>query len=351
MTITDGRTDMNGFTQRNHIQMGSSRVPLVSVLLPVYNGASYLEEAIQSILSQTYSNFECIIINDGSTDESSSIIEKIRDPRIRVYNQANQGLAATLNRAIELAKGEYLARQDQDDISLAARFEKQIAFLESHPDYGMVGTWASIWEGNKETERKHMHPTETLILKFELLFNNPFVHSSMMIRKSVFEKVGLYSTDKSRQPPEDYELWSRIAREYNIANIPELLHIYREATRSMSRTGRNPFLDRVINIGAENLAWITGSSVHNKNITDLSALAHGAYHKLSRRPHFEEISNLLFEAVNKLSDSSNSKDDVLRNKAKSYLWSIRFHYLNHRYGKLLGKAILYVESILKGKNN
>lgn len=334
---------MNEFTQRNHIQMESSRFPLVSILLPVYNGAPYLEDAIQSILSQTYSNFECIIIDDGSTDESSSIIEKIRDPRIRVYNQANQGLAATLNRAIELAKGEYLARQDQDDISLPERFEKQIAFLESHPDYGMVGTWASIWEGNKETERKHMHPTETLILKFELLFNNPFVHSSMMIRRSVFKKVGLYSTDKSRQPPEDYELWSRIAREYKIANIPELLHIYREAPQSMSRVGSHPFLDRIVNISIENLAWITGRELADLNITDLAAFIHGSYDRLSPSPDFSKIADILYEVTNQLNPTTGTKSAILLDRLKVIIRSVRQRYLTHRYGKTFGRAIALLD--------
>src|SRR5437660_806769 len=102
-----------------------SKHPLVSVLLPVYNGARFLEGGIESILSQSYRNIELIIINDGSSDDSAQIISKFHDPRIRAYSQENQGLAATLNRAIHLAKGEYLARQDQDDLSLPQRLEKQ----------------------------------------------------------------------------------------------------------------------------------------------------------------------------------------------------------------------------------
>ena len=210
-------------------------LPLVSVIFPVYNGAAYLREAIESILAQTYSNFELIIINDGSKDDSAMIIEQFRDPRIRFYSQVNQGLAATLNRAIGLTQGEYVARQDQDDISLPQRFEKQVAFLQTHPDHGMVGTWAEIWEGDKKTPRMHKHPAETAALKFALLFDNQFVHSSMMICRKVFDKVGLYSIDKTRQPPEDYELWSRVVREFEVANIPEPLVVYREMPGSMSR--------------------------------------------------------------------------------------------------------------------
>ena len=147
--------------------------PSVSVLLPVYNGAAYLEQAVQSILDQTYGYFELIVINDGSTDESSSIIERFKDARIRLYNQQNQGLAASLNHAVELSKGKYLARQDQDDVSFPQRFEKQVRFLESHPRCGMVGTWTSIWVQDRPTERAHRHPAGDLDIKFDLLFDNP----------------------------------------------------------------------------------------------------------------------------------------------------------------------------------
>jgi len=185
-----------------------SNLPMVSVLLPVYNGAAYLSAAVDSVLNQTYQNLELIIINDGSTDQSASIVEQFRDSRIRFSNQTNRGLAATLNRAIDLSRGKYLARQDQDDLSFPTRFAKQVDFLESHQKCGMVGTWAEIWEVDQRSRRAHKHPTDDLILKFELLFDNPFVHSSVMIRKEALDIVGTYCTDKSRQPPEDYELWS-----------------------------------------------------------------------------------------------------------------------------------------------
>jgi glycosyltransferase involved in cell wall biosynthesis len=318
------------------VQLISAKSPVISVLFPVYNGSLFIGQAIQSILEQTYDNFEIIIINDGSTDESAAIIQKYKDSRIRFYEQENQGLAATLNHAIKMSKGKYLARQDQDDISLPQRFEKQVDFLESHPDYGMVGTWASIMGENGDTQRIHRHPTESLILKFDLFFNNPFVHSSMMIRKSVFEKVGLYSTDKSRQPPEDYELWSRIAREFEVANIPEILHIYREVPSSMSRDGINPFLDKLINISAENLAWISGKPNQDKNITDLMALVHGASHRLSSKPSFRGMSRILYNASDKLSDSLNVQHNILRDRARLRLQSISLASPKYRYGKILG---------------
>src|SRR6185369_12980087 len=140
--------------------------PLISVVLPVYNGEEYLRESIDSILKQSYSNFEFLILNDGSSDRSEEIIQSYSDPRIKYHKHANCGLAATLNKGIELAKGEYIARQDQDDISLPTRLEKQITFLENHSEYAMVGTGSKIWRANKKTGRSHHHATVNAKIQF-----------------------------------------------------------------------------------------------------------------------------------------------------------------------------------------
>ncbi|NTW89231.1 MAG: glycosyltransferase, partial [Desulfobulbaceae bacterium] len=314
-------------------------IPLVSVVIPCFNYGHLVQEAIESVLSQTFTNFELIIINDGSKDDSAEIIEAFRDPRIRFYNQENQGLAATLNRAIGLAKGEFVARQDQDDVSLPLRFEKQVVFLQTHPDHGMVGTWAEIWEGSQKTPRVHRHPTESAVLKFELLFNNPFVHSSMMIRKSVFNKVGLYSTDTNRQPPEDYELWSRVAREFEVANIPEQLVLYREMAGSMSRVGENPFLERLINLNIENLTWVLGRPGPDIHIVDLAALAHFAVHRLSFAPDFKEIACLIYKAAQNIGVSSSASQTLPVKQVNDFLHTIRRRYLKYRYGRVLGSLM------------
>lgn len=229
-------------------------MPKVSVILPVYNGERYLAEAIDSILGQTYRNFELIIINDGSRDGSAQRLVEFDDPRIVYLEQENMGLAATLNRGLSLARGEFIARQDQDDISLSDRFAKQVAFLEKNPDYGMVGTWAEIFSECEAKKRYHYHPVDNLELKLHLHFRNPFVHSSMMLRKQTVHDAGCYTTDPARQPPEDYELWSRMARHANIANIPQVLVRYREVETGMSHAGANPFASMVHKISCENVA-------------------------------------------------------------------------------------------------
>lgn len=307
-----------------------------------------MKDAIDCILNQTYDDFEIIIIDDGSKDDSSSIIQQFEDPRIRFITQENIGLAATLNRAIKLSRGKYLARQDQDDLSFPQRFEKEVAFLDAHPDHGMVGTWAEIWEGPNRTERAHKHPTDSLILKFDLLFNNPFVHSSVMLRKTALNKVGLYSTDKSRQPPEDYELWSRIARQFEVANIPEILHVYREIPKSMSRDGINPFLDRVVNISAENLAFVAGRAHPDQMAVDLAALVHGAYHRISPKASVKDISAFLLAVVDMMdssSDSSGSSNDIFKARAQGHLHSIRHNYFRYRYGERFSRIAGFIDGL------
>jgi len=250
-------------------------MPNISVILPVYNGLPYLRDAVNSILTQSIHDFELIIINDGSTDDSEVIIKNINDPRVHYVIQSNQGLAVTLNKSVQLAKGKFIARLDQDDFMLQSRIAKQVEYLESHPDCAMVGTWSEIWVGNKPTDRKHKHPTSHEALQLELLFDNPFVHSSVMMRADVLRELGGYSEDKLRQPPEDYELWSRISRKYRVANIPEVLTVYREVEGSMSRTGDNPFLANVIQISADNLAGILGSKFSDAECYSLASIYHG----------------------------------------------------------------------------
>ena len=116
--------------------------PLVSVVLPVRNGAADLPKAIDTILAQTFTDFELIVVNDGSTDGTAAVLDAIRDPRVRVVHQENMGLAAALNRGISLARGRYIARQDHDDWAKPTRLEKQVAFMEANPDCALVGTCA-----------------------------------------------------------------------------------------------------------------------------------------------------------------------------------------------------------------
>jgi len=238
--------------------------PLVSVILPVYNGEKYLEEAIESILNQTYKNYELIVVDDGSTDSSRAIVEGFNDKRLKVVRQSNQGLSRALNRGLRESNGKYIARMDSDDVSMPKRLEKQVEFLENAKEVALIGTWADIWLEGTKSQRAHRHPTNDLILHFELLFNNPFVHSSVMIRKSVLEEVGGYCENKDITPPEDFELWSRIARKHQLGNIGETLHRYREVAGSISRHKAKMIQNNLESICKDNLEYILKNDERSK---------------------------------------------------------------------------------------
>lgn len=264
-----------------------------TVVMPVYNGRAFLNEALKSVLDQAgLDSIEILAIDDGSKDDSYKILTGYDDPRLTVIRHPNMGLAATLNKGLSLARGKYIARQDQDDLMLPGRLAKQLAFLESNPDIAMVGTWAEIRVGDEPNGRFHRHPCVNDAIKLHLLFDNPFVHSSIMMRKDVALKLGGYCEDKRRQPPEDYEFWSRIARENRVANLPDVLTVYREMPASMSRTGVNPFLPNVLTIAAENLHAVLAPSWTFEDCLSLACLYHnvaGGPRELSKREALKMI--------------------------------------------------------------
>jgi len=317
--------------------MQSYSAPKLSIILPVYNGQEYLGAAIESVLSQSCCDFELIIINDGSSDGSVAIIDKLEDPRVRFFQQSNKGLAVTLNRGVSLARGEYIARQDQDDVSFPTRFELQVSFLDGNADVGMVGTAAEIWVDNERTNRLLLHPTDNTALKFSLLFDNYFVHSSIMIRRSVFENVGGYTEDFTRQPPEDYELWSRVMRKYQLANLPDVLMAYREVEGSMSRTGGSPFFPNLMKISKENLAWALGCSVNAPVIGVLVKLTRGVYDPIPDGIGFTEINSVLSRAAISISGDAGCVSPQLDRAVRMQMRKLRYHYFNYRCGGLLGK--------------
>jgi glycosyltransferase involved in cell wall biosynthesis len=209
--------------------------PEISVILPVYNGERFLKKSIESILSQTHKNFELIIADDGSTDGSSGIINSFDDHRISHIEHQNQGLGSTLNSMINFSRAPLIARQDQDDISVSGRLEKQVDVLKEDTSIVLVGSWARIINENGNfTGRCHKHPSKDDELRFHLLFDNPFVHSAVLFRRQALAGVGFYCSKNSGQFPEDFDLWQRLSRVGKIRNIQEFLLNYRSTKTGMS---------------------------------------------------------------------------------------------------------------------
>jgi hypothetical protein len=200
--------------------------PCVSVLMPVSNGARYLEEAIQSILQQTFSDFEFIIINDGSTDGTAGIIDRYRlnDSRIHIYEQPHQGLVPALNHGLEVARGVYIARMDADDVSVPHRLAVQVEFMDSQPAVGVCGTWIETYGRDRPEIRRY--PCQDGMIRSSLLFESVLAHPSVMIRRDMLHRHALLY-DAGAPCAEDYDLWVRAAQHSLLGNVPHVLLRYR----------------------------------------------------------------------------------------------------------------------------
>lgn len=205
--------------------------PRISVVLPAYNAEEFIAEAIESILNQTFTDFELIILNDGSTDRTPEIIQKYAkmDKRIVfVNNPENRGLIAVLNQGLDMARGEFVARMDADDISLPKRFEKQVAYMDSHPDVGVLGT---VIQGFGMLDWPGIQiPVVTV---FDMLKQNYMAHPSIMIRKSILDKHNLRYNPEYKHC-EDLELWSRMIFLTKFHNVMEKLLMYRVSGHNVS---------------------------------------------------------------------------------------------------------------------
>jgi hypothetical protein len=212
--------------------------PSVSVLMSVHNGASFLGEALESILKQTFAAFEFVCIDDGSTDGSGALLDEFarKDPRIIVIHQENMGLTRSLNRGLALARGGFVARMDADDISEPTRIRAQFDYLASHPEIGVLGTCETVINNKGIPLRRHTRLTDPAIVRWEMSHSCSVAHSSVMFRRDIVNAAGGY--DPNFQYSQDYELWTRLLMKgVGIASLPQYLLRYRI-------TGGNVFLTR-----------------------------------------------------------------------------------------------------------
>lgn len=200
--------------------------PQVSVLMAVRDGAVYLDEAIRSVLEQTFTDLEFIVIDDGSTDGTDAILQRHQrqDARMRLSRSGGNGLAHALNHGLDLAKGIYVARMDADDVSLAGRLAAQVRFMEERPEVGICGTWIETFGMDKSIV--YRNPADDATIRCALLFESVLAHPSVMIRREAFRNAGL-SYDPRMLHAEDYDLWVRASQHTSLANVPEVLLRYR----------------------------------------------------------------------------------------------------------------------------
>lgn len=215
--------------------------------MPVYNGSRYLGQAVDSVLNQTFSDFEFIIIDDASTDKSAEIIDEYakKDQRVRVIkNERNLGIAKSLNKGLRESHGEYIARIDDDDIwSDKEKLRKQAGYLGQNPDCALVGTAMICVDADSQEIGRVQFATQDQKIREKILLANQFSHPSVLIRKKYLDESGFYSEEKKYQHIEDYELWLRLGKKYKLANLPDYCLKYRINPQGISL--KNQFRQRL----------------------------------------------------------------------------------------------------------
>jgi glycosyltransferase involved in cell wall biosynthesis len=211
------------------------KAPAISVIMPVYNAERYLAEALDSLLAQTFRDFEVILIDDGSTDDTVAILDRYsaRDERIRLIRRPNTGLTKALNECLKLARGEFVARMDADDVCAPARLEKQVAYLRNHPDVVLLGGAYELIDGGGRFLRRVIQPQDDVTLQqICLTGRNPMCHPLAMMRREAILKAGGY--DESYLVAQDLDLWLRLGEVGKLANLPDVLLQYRQHEDSVS---------------------------------------------------------------------------------------------------------------------
>ena len=231
--------------------------PLVSVIMPVYNAEPYLHEAVESILAQTLIDFEFIILNDGSSDGSHEIVSEYarRDSRIIYHRfEKNRGLVDILNYGLSLARGEFIGRMDADDISLPKRLENQIAFLEKHPEVGVLGGSIQIIDCNDNKLALLKFPETNTEILWSFCYFNPIVHPSVMMRRQVVLDAGCYRSVRAHA--EDYDLWIRLSKKTQFANLPQVLLELRKHETNITVLHEDKTLADSIQISHEFISYL-----------------------------------------------------------------------------------------------
>jgi len=262
-------------TETNAPHLVGVRLPRVSVLMPAHNAVRHIAGSVKSILAQTSQDFEFVIVDDASTDGTEQYLQSLRDPRIRVIrNDVNLGIASSLNRGLALCRGEYVARQDADDLSMPTRLERQVAILDSMPKVGLVGTAATLIDAEGNVVGRSCHSSGADVdVRWKMFFLNPFPHTGVMARRSLM--AGGYSDAREVSVSEDHELWSRIARDHQFAFLPEDLVQYRQHAASVSRTGDARQLQEILGVAFREACMLVGAATPRKLFDDFLAVFRG----------------------------------------------------------------------------
>lgn len=335
--------------------------PLVSIIIPVFNAEKYISEALESIINQTYSNLEIIIIDDGSTDNSLNIIGKYNcDNRIKILkNVENMGLIYSLNKGIKESKGKYIARMDADDISDTTRIEKQVEFMEKNTDICICGTGCEVFFNNNKFLKKKINvETDYEKIVAGTLFKCEFIHPSVIMRTEIISENN-YRYDFKFKAVEDYELWSRIINKYKVSNIKESLLSYRILNTSITSNANRDIILRkntfkmIFKNYLENLGYYLTEEELNIHfeIAMIQNIKNPKYNIEQKREYLSKISNdIKIKYIKEICANQFFKCCVYQGSYKEFKNSYFNNVLNINLIKFVKqKYIEKIKSMLKKK--
>jgi glycosyltransferase involved in cell wall biosynthesis len=335
--------------------------PRITVVMTVFNGERFLSRAIESVLRQTYTDFEFLIVDDASTDKTNEIARLYNDPRIAIlHNETNRGPGYSRNMAIRKAAGEYIAVLDSDDEALPMRLARQIEFLDANPEVALYGSAHEIIDENGKTLGIQRRPTTPALIRWTLLSSNCITSSSVMFRKECIKAVGGYDEKESRIAAEDFSLWGRVANSFTILQTNEVLVKYRINCEGLVRQNvrSGTLRNKTIDVVRENVKMLLGKDIPIEVAKCLHSGEAAQSHTIVRDSY-----EILWECFNKIFTSdrvwSVEKEQLLKLFLNDALRIAGYAVMNRvqgarvasRISKFYGKKILlswpYLLFILK----
>ena len=268
--------------------------PIISVIMSVYNGIPFLKESIESILSQTFTNFEFIIIDDCSSDNSLSTIKnyaQIDERIVYIENSKQLQLTKSLNIGMQVATGKYIARQDADDISLPNRFKSQIDYMETNTKVGVLGTSAEYINEKDKSILLSRRPTNKTFLKWKLLFGNPLIHSSVIFNSELVKRIGGYDPKFVRS--QDYALWSKFSNITDISQLPDILIKHRKHSKSIHGLNAKEQFETSLKIMHSNINTLLKTNVDIEHVRLLRKLSSNPLNSMKEY----EIAHALLKSI------------------------------------------------------
>jgi glycosyltransferase involved in cell wall biosynthesis len=315
-------------------------MPSVSILMPVYNASPYLSDAIKSMLNQTYTDFELIILDDCSTDNSAEVAQRFKDSRIVYHrNDVNNGLANNLNTGLKMAKGKYIARMDGDDISLPHRLQAQVVFMESNPDIDLCSCAMQMFGADNQIWIRDRNPE---MVKITMMFYSAVLHASSVFRKDVFEKHDLYY-NQDTFPAEDYDLWSRAAFFCNMVNLPDIMYLYRmHQTQVTSTDPRAAVKCREIQI-----QYLT-KALPDLKAEDVTSFVDGFInHEINCLSEIKELKNRYRKIIKTNVSTQFFNQSMLQKRLKKYFQQKVYIFLQHFKLKKQDELFSYLFALLE----